>query len=349
MTITDVEFFLVEMPCDGRDLPIRSLVVRLTTDARMEGWGEAPLAWRPSELAARRDSLLPILAGRSVFDVEDLLALEVLQPSPLRCALEIASWDLIARAARQPLCHLFGGRYRQRVPMAVRLRGRDADELAQFSREMTEQGFHVQVLATSGDFKRDLDLLSAVANMGSDRTQLRFDAAGRYDMDTARDICRELEDLPLEFVLDPLGTADPSEIASLRRQTSVSLAVERIVRGPADVLTLVRCGAAQNVVVDLSRIAGLVPARKAATIAQAAGIGASFGGEPSLGIRTAAMLQLVASTPAYNNANECAYHELHDDLLVEPLEIIDGMLSVPQSPGLGIEVDRGKLEAYQVT
>jgi len=69
---------------------------------------------------------------------------------------------------------------------------------------------------------------------------------------------------------------------------------------------------------------------------------------PSLGIATAAMLQLAAATVAFSGSNECGHHQLHDDLLTEPLEIVDGMIAVPQAPGLGIEVDRAKVERYQV-
>jgi L-alanine-DL-glutamate epimerase-like enolase superfamily enzyme len=69
---------------------------------------------------------------------------------------------------------------------------------------------------------------------------------------------------------------------------------------------------------------------------------------PSLGVAVAAMLHLAASTPAFSSCHECAYYQRHDDLLVESLEIHHGMMSVPQAPGLGIEVDRGKIEKYQV-
>ena len=60
------------------------------------------------------------------------------------------------------------------------------------------------------------------------------------------------------------------------------------------------------------------------------------------------MLYLAASTPTFTGSNESAYHQLQNDLLTEPLEIIDAMIAVPQNPGLGVEVDRGKLEALQV-
>mgnify|MGYP000507141002 CR=1 FL=1 len=61
-----------------------------------------------------------------------------------------------------------------------------------------------------------------------------------------------------------------------------------------------------------------------------------------------AMLQLAASTPGFSTCNECAYHRLEADVLVEPLEYVDGMLTVPQGPGLGVEIDRAKIEQYEV-
>ena len=92
----------------------------------------------------------------------------------------------------------------------------------------------------------------------------------------------------------------------------------------------------------------MLPARECAAVAKAGGIPASLGGGPALGVATAAMLQLAASTPAFLGQNESEYHQLQDDLLVEPLEIVDGMITVPQAPGLGVEVDRAKVERYQV-
>jgi len=349
MTISDLEFYPVEIACDAREAPLQRLLVRLATHAGLEGWGEAQLGWRPSELAARREVLLPILAGRSVFDIEELLELEALQDAPLRSALEMASWDLVGRAAGQPLCHLFGGAYRQRIPLAVRLAGAPGNPLAQVARELAEQGFHAQIVSSCGEPERDLETLAAVREGAGDRVELRFDAAENYDIDTARGLCAELESGGLQFMLDPLRSSELDQVASLRRQTSVPLAVWRAVRSPADVLAVVRCGAAPFVVVDLERVGGISPARQCAAIAQAGSISALLGGGPSAGIGVAAMLQLASSTPAFSSPNECAYHQLQDDLLTEPLEILDGMITVPQAPGLGVKVDRVKVERYQVS
>jgi L-alanine-DL-glutamate epimerase-like enolase superfamily enzyme len=349
MTISDLEFYLVEIACYGRDAPLRSVLVRLATDSGLEGWGEGQLGWRASELAPRRDALLPVLAGRSVFDVEELLEQDALQPHPVRSAVEMACWDLVGKLTRQPLCHLFGGAYRQRIPVAVRLASAQGSQIAPLARELAEQGFHTQIIGSCGRPDRDLETLAAVREAAGERVEFRFDAQAGYDLETARELCAQIEPDALQFMLDPLESNELDQIASLRRQTSVRLGVWRAICEPADVLALVRCGAAPFVVVDLGLVGGIAPARRAAAIAQAAGVSASLGGGPSVGLAAAAMLQLAASTPAFSGCNECAYHQLQDDVLVHPLEIVDGMITAPRAPGLGVEVDRSKVERYQVT
>jgi L-alanine-DL-glutamate epimerase-like enolase superfamily enzyme len=349
LTIIDLEFYLVEIGCFGREPPVRSLVVRLGTGSGLEGWGEAQVEWKAEELPARRDALFPVLAERSAFEIEELLALAALRSAPLRCAVEMASWDLIGRAAGEPLCHLFGGGYRPRVPVAVHLQGGRPDATARMARELAELGFHWQTVCSCGDVSRDVEMVAAVLQSTPDRTELQFDAATSYDMDAARDLCTELEGFGLSVVLDPLASRDLDQVASLRRQTSVPLGVWRAIRSPSDVLALVRCGAAPFAVVDLQRVGGLTTARKCAAILQAAGLGAALSTGPSLGIGSAAVLQLVSATPAFAGCNPCAPLRLRDDVIAEPLAIAEGMIAVPKGPGLGVEVDRGKVERYQVT
>jgi L-alanine-DL-glutamate epimerase-like enolase superfamily enzyme len=349
MIISDLEFYLVEIGCVAHDAPVRSLVMQLSTDTGLKGWGEARVAWRPAELAARRDWLLPVLTGRSIFDIEELLDLEAMRDAPLRCAVEMASWDLVGRAVRQPVCHLFGGGYRQRIPLAVRLARGTPQQVAQAARELADRGYHAQIVSSCGRLEEDLETLAAVREIAQDRAEIRLDAAESFDMDGARDFCSRLDEELVQLIIDPLRGGDLDQIASLRRQVNTPLAVWRPIQSPANVLALVRCGAAPFVVTDLQFVGGMVPARKCAAIAQAAGLSASLGSGPSLGIALAGMLQLAAATPAFSGCNESAHHQLEDDLLVEPLEIVNGMIAVPQGPGLGVEIDRGKIERYQVT
>ncbi len=347
MKISDLELFLVRIQRDGTEVPVRSLLVRLATDSGLEGWGEAHIGWRPVELAPRRAARLSTLAGRSIFDVEALLELDGIDP-PLACALEMASWDLIGRAAGQPVCHLFGGGYRTRVPVAIRL-PRRLDAAADQARGLAERGFHTQIVTSCGEPDLDAKTLAVVREAVGARVELWFDAVEHFDLYEARDLCRELESSGPRFVVDPLSAGDFDCVAWLRRQSNLPPAVARRIHGPADVLAMIRSGAAGYAIVNLEKVGGMVRSRKCAAVSEAGGVTALLAGGASLGIAVAAMLHVAASTPGFASGNECSYHQLRDDVLTEPLEMVGGMMTVPQAPGLGIEVDRAKIERYQVT
>jgi L-Ala-D/L-Glu epimerase len=347
MKIHDIELFLAAVAQGESSAPTRSLLVRLTTASGLEGWGETSLGWRTGELSARREALLAVLAGRSVFDIEELHTLDALSPASLRSAVEMAVWDLLGRVLRQPLCNLLGGYYRRRVPISIRLAGFHAKNVAHVSRELAEQGFHTQTLASSGRGDEDLKNVKSIREMVGDRVELRLDGQGRFDMETARDLCAGLEFEDVQFFLDPLSAPELHAMASLGRQTSVPLAARRAIRGTADVLTAVRCNAAPFVEIDLEQVGGIVPARACAAVAAAAGIVPLLGGRTSLRIAAAAMLHLAAAIPAFSTSNEIASRQLRDSVLTESFEIADGMMAVPQGHGLGVEVDRMKLDRHQ--
>jgi L-Ala-D/L-Glu epimerase len=347
MKIHDVEFFLAAVPQGESYAATRSLLVRITTASGLEGWGESSLPWRSGELAARREALLAVLAGHSVYDIEELHTLDVLSPAPLCSAVEMAVWDLLGRVLRQPLCNLLGGYYRRRVPISMRLGTAHAKNIVHISRELADQGYHTHTIASSGRPDDDVRTLRAIRERVGDRVELRLDGQGHFDMETARDLCAGLEFEDLQFFLDPLSAPELHTMASLGRQTSVPLAAWRSIHDATDVLVAVRCNAAPFVEIDLEQVGGIVPARACAAVAAAAGVVPVLAGQTSLGIAAAAMLHLAAAIPAFSTSNEIAARQLRDSVLTDSFEMADGMMAVPQSPGLGVEVDRMKLERHQ--
>ncbi len=348
MKINDLELYQVGIgQADGGETAY-SLLVRVSTTAGLEGWGESALHWRSGELSARREALLAVLAGRNVFDIEELHTLEALNTAPLRSAVEMALWDLIGRRLNQPMCNLWGGYFRRRVPVSVRLACRRPQQTAYVARERADQGFHTQTLTASGQPENDLAMLSAVREMVGDRVELRFDGRSHYNLDTACDLCSSQEFEGLQFLIDPLKVHDLYRLASLGRQTSVPLAAWRPISGPSEVMAAVRCGAAPYVVVDLDQVGGILPARACAAVAAAGGVNAILGGRPSVGIAAAALLHLAAAGSTFSGSNEIPSQQLRDTVLSDPPEASDGMMTVPQGPGLGVEVDRAKVERYQI-
>jgi glucarate dehydratase len=112
-------------------------------------------------------------------------------------------------------------------------------------------------------------------------------------------------------------------------------------------MAAVRSGAAAHIVVDIHQVGGLLAARRCAAVAEAGGLSVSLAAERSVGVAVAAMLQTAAATPAFASGNHTDYYNLKDDVLDDGFDIIDGMAAVPQSPGLGVRVDRRKVERRQ--
>jgi len=347
MKIVDVDFYLLDPTGDSAHADERTLLLRLSTTANLEGWGEARVFWRPSEVAPRRERLLPILAGRSVAAIEELLELDPTMPPGLRGALEMASWDLLAREARRPLCRLWGGEYRPRIPLAMRLPLASPSRTAQLARDLSERGFHCLMLSATGQLAEDLETVAAVAQVTTDHRELRFDAGGRYTNENARELCRQLEQTGLQFIVDPLDSGLDG-LAALARQTTVPLAVSAPLRSPTDILTLLRSGGCAHLVIDMNLVGGLWPARQCAVLAAAAQIPASLRGAAGMGVALAGVLQVAAAAPNLGLAHECAWYQLRENVLRDRLAVADGTLAAPQGPGLGIEVDRTRLESYQV-
>lgn len=350
MKISDLEFYCVAVPRSDSAERIRSLLLRIASDTGLEGWGEARLDWRPAELDDRRQALLPLLSGRNVYDTEELLELDALRPAALKSALEMALWDLIGREAHQPIAHFLGGIYRARVPISVRLPAADPQAMAQRARELSDHGFYTQFVTTVGRVAEDIPRITALAEGVGDRVEFCVDGQNQFDLENAAELCFQLERLSgIRYLIDPIRDGDMELFSYLRRQTSLPLGLQRSVRSPGDVLQVARSGAARLTIIEFDRVGGLSAARKCAAVAEAGDAQCAMSTWCSVGPAVAATLQIAAAVPRFSLANDCVYHELRDDILAERLDVNDGMITVPKGPGLGLEVDRAKVERYLIT
>jgi len=205
-----------------------------------------------------------------------------------------------------------------------------------------------QIITSSGIVATDLKLVAAVRDASGDRVQFRLDAHRAYDIAQGRELCTSLEPGSVQCVVDPLASGEPHVLAPLRNVSSVPLAVSSSITTPADIVELRAADAASLVLVDPVVVGGLLRARECAAVAQAAGLAASLTVEGTSGLALAATLQLASATPGFDSGHQSSFPQLQDDILTEPLPMADGLLRVPAAPGFGVDVDRDKLELYQV-
>jgi L-alanine-DL-glutamate epimerase-like enolase superfamily enzyme len=139
--------------------------------------------------------------------------------------LEMACWDALGRSLGRPLSHLFGGEYRSSIPVTIRLGQGPTDLIAQVAWASAEQGFHSQIITSTGNPHRDARTVAAVRESVGGHAELRLDGRAAYDAPTVLELCQELEPSGLQMFVDPLDTRSMADVAALSRQTSVPLAM----------------------------------------------------------------------------------------------------------------------------
>src|SRR5262245_41194409 len=130
--------------------------------------------------------------------------------------------------------------------------------------------------------------------------------------------------------------------------TNMPLGLNESVTTPEVTLQILELGAADVLLPDTYQCFGILGVKKVAALCEAAGVPCVFHCAHDLGLKTAAMLHVVASSPGFTLANDCTYYGLVDDI-ISPLHHIErGFMEVPEGPGLGVVVDEAKVAKYRV-
>lgn len=339
-------------------------IVEVETDEGLIGLGEMRGTGQATEDALR--GLRPYLVGHDPFDLE-AMRFKILNPTAalynnrthLHSVLEFACIDLIGKKLGVPAYQLFGGKLRDRVPFASYLffryanaddgRGslRTPDELVAHALALKQQhGFRAHKLK-GGVFPPDYELecFRALADaVGGDR--VRYDPNSVHSVEEAIRFGHAIEDLDNDYLEDP--TWGLAGMRRVRENVRIPLATNAVVvnfeqlaanvlmQPPIDVILL-----------DTTFWGGMRPCAKAAGVCETFQLGVAMHSSGELGIQLASMLHLGAVLPNLSFAADTHYHHLVDDVIVGgKLPYRDGAIAVPDGPGLGVELDRDRLERY---
>jgi L-alanine-DL-glutamate epimerase-like enolase superfamily enzyme len=359
MKISRVETFLVEVPQKHPIAPYQSRyraqsstqswLVRIETDTGLVGWGESPQRYLGVQLTGREAAEMRAnLVGRDPRAIADLRACGRFDGGYQESAVEMACWDILGKSCSQPLYLLWGGPCRREIELAACMGIRPPDEAAEIARSYVDAGYSTLKTKAGRDPQEDLEMVRAIRDAVGDRLRLRIDPNTGYSSEVCLALARDLEPYHLEYFEQPMPADLLEDSARIRRQTSTPLALNESVTDLNVVRRILDLGAAEYLLPDTYQSGSVWQVRMIADLAGAAGVKCVVHCAHDLGPKTATMLHLAASTPNFPLANDCTYYGLEDDILVRPLTIRKGRMTVPDAPGLGIEVDVAKVRQYQV-
>jgi glucarate dehydratase len=338
----------------GRRPGTTRLVVRVHTADGTVGVGETICLLEFIEPVLIR-TLIPLAVGEDAFDVERICrkaegagyyhhkrALVM-----ALCGLEMALWDVIGKKAGLPLHQLWGGSYREDVPLVAYLQSGDPRHIAREAAGFVEQGYGTVKVKLGLGEDRDVELVKAVREAVGPRVKVRGDANGAWTVGTAKRLLRKLEAYDLEYVEQPLPLEDLPGHALLRKQSSVPIALDESAYTLQDVMAIVRQEAADVVLLDPHEAGGLLATRKAAAVCEAAGIPVTLHSGAELGVSLAAYLHLAASIPNLLLAIDNQTHNIAGDVVTDPVSAVRGTMRPPTGPGLGVRLDPERVRRHR--
>lgn len=198
--------------------------------------------------------------------------------------------------------------------------------------------------------KADADPVALLALLGERvgaEIAFRLDVNGAWPAAEAPGRLVELADVQPAYVEQPIAPGDPAADAALRAGSPVPIALDESVRSLADAQALIAAGAADHLVVKLSRVGGPQVALAIAREAAAAGVGVTIASLLESGIGLAAAAAVAAALPGDGSeAHGLATAELLVDDLVTGVPVIaDGRMDLLPGPGLRLTPDRDAIRA----
>jgi muconate cycloisomerase len=335
----------------------QNLLVRIEAADGTVGWGEAAAApamtgdTQGGLVAAVRDHLAPMLAGK---DARVWLALRaalhraLLGNGGAHSAVEMAVLDLIGRASGKRLINIVARPRREAVKPMWLLGNKTAEEDVAEAHARQAEGFDFFKLKIGvKPLAREIAIAFAVRE-ALPRTPLCADANCGLSLAAAHTYINKTRKARLMFVEQPLAYDDIDGLKKLTRATKVPIGVDEAIHSRSDITTTAKAGAS-GVSLKLIKLGGITAAIEASKLCQKLGLSVNIAAKiAESSISSAAALHLACAVPKADWGVSLTHFYLAEDIVRRPLPLKDGLVALPQGPGLGVEVDEAAVERFRV-
>lgn len=253
-------------------------------------------------------------------------------------AVEMALFDLAAKSSRRSLAEFLGGRRHESIPVLKMLGMGSADFMAERAAQFAGQGFRFLKIKLGAGTATDLERFNAVRRAVGKDVSFTADFNGAYDAATAIRVIDQLSAEGLTMVEQPVPADDIAGMAAVTKAVRPLVLADQSVNSPEDVAKIAEARAAKAVSIKLLKLGGIRKSRAVVKACEAAGLVCHVGGTGTTRMVEAAQAHFISATPGIILPSEVAeFEELEGDP-VEGLEVVDGAISVPQGPGLGVRL-----------
>ena len=369
MKITDIQTLIV-------NAEMRNWVfVKILTDEGIYGWGESTVEWKTRAVVGAIEDLKPLIIGKDPRNIKQnfqimtkhgFWKLGVIGMSAIS-GIEHAMWDILGKSLNTPVWQLLGGKVRDKVKIYTHLGMGDmkavykdtmnVSGLIDHAQKLVDLGYnafkvvfipYTHYTVTNKNLKYVNHLMSSLRDKVGDEIEIMVDFHGRCGSgQSAIQYVKELEPYNPMFIEEPIQPGDTSTLLQIKEAICCPLATGERLIGLQEFESLFHLRAIDIAQPDLNHCGGLLEAKNISAAAAVANIGVAPH-NPNGPIAGAAALHFAASTPNHiiQEVMDKSVPWYDDVISKSPIVRDGGFWSIPEAPGLGIEVNEKEAAKY---
>ncbi|MCQ8876975.1 dipeptide epimerase [Pseudoalteromonas shioyasakiensis] len=362
MVISKIEIGTLNVPFTGAlKTPVgilsaaNNVVVKIVSSDGEYGWGEAsPMAQITGDSQQSNYEMAKLFAkhllGKNPLALDTRIAeinyLTVGDPS-IRCAFDMALYDLAAKVAKMPLYQYLGGEPRElRTNLTVGIQDTVEETLA-LAKSIFDSGFNAIKLKVGRSGLQDIPHVKAVRELAGPDISIKVDSNQGWDYPTAVKNIVALCEFNIDYYEQPIAAWDYDGLKRLRNATNQPICADESLFNHKDAFKLLKAEAVDILNIKLGKSGGIHSALKINSIAESAGVKCMIGcfGESRLGLSAAAHLATARPNIHYLDLDS-AFHFKSDPVSggLQYDKSIGGLIHLNADYGHGASVDEKAIE-----
>ncbi|HWM29940.1 MAG TPA: mandelate racemase/muconate lactonizing enzyme family protein [Woeseiaceae bacterium] len=365
MQITGAESFILDIPIGHEIADSMQSVTRLefvglilTTDEGIRGTGYTVTVGHGGQVIRTVLDTLFIddVIGKNPFDVRSVWQQLYFgkahwigragATTMAQAAVDIALWDIIAKACGKPLWQILGGACPDDVPVYNTHAGwlnYSIEQLCREASQLLDQGYTALKMKVGlADTREDVRRVEAVRQAIPDDVLLMVDANQKWDLQQATLALRLLAELEVSWVEEPMHPDDIKAHATLRRRTALPIALGEHVYTTHAFRDYIEADAVDVIQVDVCRVGGVTPWLEVAALANAAGLRVC----PHAGDLMQVHQHMVKAIPNHWLLEVIPIWKTSP--FERPVELADGRCRTPEDPGASTDFTEEAFERFRV-
>ena len=361
LKIINFETYLLNVPYKRTELSsvvsrdgVTSVVLKITTDNGLIGWGEACVGADVHSVNDAIKAMFPFIKGRSPWSSSEmqsdafhrgLWALRSSTGNYAWAAIDMALWDLCGKSSNLPVYKLLGGAVREDVDYFFYLGHGTNSDIASQCKEGLSRGYETYYLKTGVDLDHELEMVSTIRDTIGPSNRIRLDSNGAWSLQDAPRYLEKFAKYNIDFIEQPVAEDPMALMSELRTKTNIPLAANEGLWNEKDANRLILNRVADVYTFSPFWVGTLEKFKKVSYVAEIMGAKVCRHTHGEMGIAATAFHHVSLTIPNLVLGNQQTAAHMEGDILEKPIPTTTSpKWGIPEGIGLGFEIDQSTFD-----